>query len=307
MACFWLKRWAYNRTRRKRSVWKLWSNMRKYGIKKEVRFRRSSSNLPCGRQQENKKTKETKMNLRVLITALALAALTAFAGPAAARAEVEASGSAEVGVFSNYVWRGQRLSEAAAIQPSVTFGLGAFSANLWANYDVDTKEANETDLTLSYSTSFDKAGIELGYIYYALDGVADTQEFYVGLGLDVLLEPSLTLYYDIGEGNGAFLVAAVGHAFELGKGIGLGLGASIGFNVENKIMGNGTDGTAFSGFYNGEFSASLSVPVTKDVSIEPMVAYSYAIGDNAKAAISAASTDGNHNVFWGGVTLAASF
>ena len=34
---------------------------------------------------------------------------------------------------------------------------------------------------------------------------------------DTLLKPSLAVYYDFDEGNGAFLVASIGHSFEVAK------------------------------------------------------------------------------------------
>ncbi len=45
----------------------------------------------------------------------------------------ETSGSASVDVFSKYVWRGQTLSDASVIQPSVGITYGGYGANLWDN------------------------------------------------------------------------------------------------------------------------------------------------------------------------------
>ena len=78
--------------------------------------------------------------------------------------EPKTSGYASVDVMSNYVWRGQKLSNSWVLQPSVGITYGVFGANIWANYDSDSKidegdghgEFNETDLTLSYTRSVDK-------------------------------------------------------------------------------------------------------------------------------------------------------
>ena len=43
---------------------------------------------------------------------------------------------------------------------------------------------NETDMTFSYGHSFGIVGLEAGYIYYALDGVDDSKEFYLSAGVD---------------------------------------------------------------------------------------------------------------------------
>lgn len=239
----------------------------------------------------------------LILTALALVGLVA-----AAHAEVEKSASADVSVMSNYVWRGQKLSDDWVIQPSISLGYGGFGANLWANWDGDSSELTETDLTLSYSHDLtDKVGLEAGYIYYALDSVPDTQEIYVGASVDVLLQPSVTLYYDIDEGSGGFLVVSIGHSIPLPKDISLDLGASASVDLENKVMGPGEDGSEFTGLYNGELSASLSIPVTGDITVTPMLAYSFPLSDDAENAIESVSFDGDSDIFYGGVNVSVSF
>ncbi len=246
------------------------------------------------------------MRFRSLIFA-AIALVMVMGIAPAASAEVEKSASADASVMSNYVWRGQKLSDDWVVQPSVTFGYGGFSANLWANYDGDVKELTETDLTLSYAFGFDKVGFEVGYIYYALDSIPDTQELYASVGVDVVLQPSLTLYYDIEEGNGGFLVLSIGHSFALAQDISLDLGASAGVNLDNKIMGAGEDGNEFSGLYNGELSASLTIPLNEAISITPMVAFSFPLSDDAEFAIANASFDGDEEIVYGGVNVGISF
>ena len=73
--------------------------------------------------------------------------------------EAKPSASADIGVFSKYVWRGYELSkDSAVIQPSLTVGYKDFSFNLWGNLDTDVysdpqgqSQFNETDMTLSYA------------------------------------------------------------------------------------------------------------------------------------------------------------
>jgi len=245
--------------------------------------------------------------MRRSLVALALAALALVGFAAAAHAEVEKSASADVSFMSNYVWRGQKLSEDWVIQPSVSLGYGGFGVNLWANYDGDAEEHTETDYTLSYGRSIGKVSLKGGYIYYALEGIPDTQEFFVSAGVDVPLQPSLTFYYDVEEGNGGFLVASIGHSFELPKGVSLGLGASASVNFDNKVMGPGEDGSEFTGLYNGEVSAALSIPISEDISITPKAAYSFPLSDDAEFAIESISFDADSDIFYGGVTLAVSF
>ncbi len=220
------------------------------------------------------------------------------------------SGFASVDVMSNYVWRGQKLTGSWAVQPSVGITYGVFGANIWANYDTDLTEVTETDITLSYTQTWEKFTFGAGYIYYAFDGFDDTQEVYLSVGYDTILSPKLTLYYDFDEGDGAFIIASIGHSIDLSgmsKGSALNLGASASFNIEDKIMGFDAHGHEFSNFYNGELSAALAIPVTDNFSITPKVAYSFPLSDDAKDAIKGISYDHDSNIFYGGINLTLSF
>jgi|Deesub1362A_J573_1020465.scaffolds.fasta_scaffold00356_16 hypothetical protein len=185
-------------------------------------------------------------------------------------ADAGVSGSASVSVMSNYVWRGFKLSDGVVIQPSVGITYGGLGANLWANYDTDPGEHDETDLTVSYSFSAERFSIDTGYIYYALDGVEDTQEFYLSVGYDTLLSPAFALYYDFDEGRGAFITASIGYDLETSEGIQVSIGASAGYNLKSEYsIGD------FSNLHNGEVSLSMNLPLSKDVTVGPVMAYSF--------------------------------
>lgn len=219
--------------------------------------------------------------------------------------ETEVSGSASVDIMSNYMWRGFKLSNSYVVQPSVGVTYGGFGVNLWSNWDSDWDdqgELTETDLTLNYTFSIDKVGLDVGYIYYGLEAAADTQEIYVSAAYDALLSPTLTLYYDFDEGDGAFIVASVGHDIELTKDVALSIGASASYNAKSKYsIGD------YSDFHNGELSASVSIPVCKHITIGPMIAYSLPLSDDAEDSIEALNDDEDSSIFYGGVSLSLSF
>lgn len=244
------------------------------------------------------------MKIANLVLILAVLLVSA-AYPAAARAENSAGLS--MAVMSNYVWRGAKLSDGWVAQPSMDFAMGPLSANFWANYDGDAGEASETDLTLAYSRNIDKLTLDVGYIYYALDGAADTQEVYASASYNFVVSPSFTVYYDYDEGTGGFAVLALDYAKELSQNMTLGLGASASYVFENAVVGVDAAGNEYSALHNGEVSASLSVSVSDALSIEPMAAYSFPLSDDAKDAIKAYSVDGDGSVFYGGVTASLSF
>lgn len=252
-------------------------------------------------------------SLRALSLAVVLAFLSSI-GIVYAE-EPKTSGYASADVMSNYVWRGQKLSNSVVVQPSVGITYGVFGANIWSNYDSDSKidegdghgEFNETDITLSYIRFVDKWTFGAGYIYYALNNANDTQELYLSAGYDMMLKPTLTIYYDFDEGNGAFIAASVGHSFEVAKGINWNLGASASYNIKNKVMGFDKDGDEFSNFYNAEFSTSLNIPVWKAISVTPKFACSVPLSNDAREAIKNISDDGDKEIFYGGINITLSF
>ena len=245
----------------------------------------------------------------VILIIFSASAVNLYAG------EQNVSGSISVDVMSNYVWRGQKLSNSWVVQPSVSINYGSFSSNIWANYDTDSMidegdghgEITETDITANYNFSFDKLTIGIGYIYYALNSASDTQEIYVSASYDILPHPSLTFYYDYDEGKGTFIVASIKHSFDLAKDIPLELGASASFNIEDKVMGTDSEGDEFTNFYNSELKASVSIPLTKGLSVTPKVAYSFPLSNDAEEAIKNISDDGDKDIFYGGLNLTLCF
>lgn len=235
--------------------------------------------------------------------ALVLASSLALPGPAAAEGEASAS----MGVYSNYVWRGQTLSDKMVAQPTVGMSYKGFGVNLWSNYDIDGEQLNETDFTLNYAGSAGKFGYDVGYIYYGLDGIEDTQELYLGVSYDVLLSPSATLYYDVDEGDGGFLVLAIGHSIPVSETIAIDLGADVTANLDNAIMGVGEDGEGFTGFYNADLTVGTSIPFAGAWSVDALLAYSFPLGSDAETAIAGASVDGEDSVFWGGLGVSLGF
>jgi hypothetical protein len=253
-----------------------------------------------------------------LLSATALSAtvaLTLALAPPAAHAEGPAGeGSFSVAFASRYVWRGQTLSKGFVAQPTVGITLGGFSANLWSNIDLDSGEEdddgvvmNETDLTLSYTMPVGPVSVNGGFIHYDWDG-GDTQEIYLTAALTTVLNPTLSLYYDIDDGEGGFAVLAVSQAIPVGP-ISLTAGGSVGFNLGNKAMGLSAGGEDFTGLYYGEISLATSIPLFGHVSLDPRVAYSTALGSDGEDAITAISApyDGKKDIFYGSIAVTAAF
>ncbi len=244
------------------------------------------------------KNRMTRISAAVIVTAAL--ALPSFAEAA------DGAASASLGAYSNYVWRGQTLSDGAVVQPTVGLSWKGFGVNLWSNYDTDTNEINETDYTLNYAGAHNKLGYDAGIIFYGLEGIRDTTEIYLSLGYDIILAPYATLYYDVDEGDGAFLVLGIGHSFPVHEKVAVDLGADVSINFDDAVMGLNEKGETFTGFYNLDLSAGTSIPFAGVWSFDVLLAYSAALSSDSKAAIRTASVDGEKDVFWGGagVTLA---
>lgn len=236
-----------------------------------------------------------------------LGLLTVFAVPATAPA-IEVSATAGLDMMTDYVWRGQRLSDDhGVVQPYLEASYEGATVNFWANEDLGRSQHTETDLTLSYSLSLQRLSVDLGYIYYALDGFDDTQELFLSVAYDIIGSPSITYYGDFDEGRGSFVVVSIGHSLDLPNDMRLNGGFSAGVNFQNAIMGLDRRGERFTNFYNGEVSASLAIPITKNLAVEPKVAYSFALNSDARTALASANVDGDSETLYGGIGISFSF
>ena len=241
-----------------------------------------------------------------ILTGITAAALLFTAGAPAVMAEEEVpSADASVAFLSKYVWRGFELSkDSLVIQPSLSVSYMGFGANLWANLDTDLygtekHKWNETDLTLSYDGAYNKWGYGLGWIYYALDGTYDTQEWYGTLSYDVITAPSLTIYYDTDNfAGGWYANLGFGHSIMIGEKYSLDLGLAFGYLDDNE---------GYAELHDGNISASMSFPVGKYASITPELYYSFALTSEAKDYIKDPALSDDANFFYGGVSASFSF
>lgn len=186
-----------------------------------------------------------KVNEKLIVRlALSAAVLLAGAGVRQARAE-EPTFGITVDYAGKYIWRGQRLVDDPVLQPAVSATAGNLTASVWGNMELTNINGNsgdfsEVDYSIDYSAELE--GIEgvswsVGAIYYDFPGTdaPDTAEIYGGLGFDMPLNPSVTLYRDIDEADGTYVAGSVSHSVEeIGRigdelPVGLEVGASLGW------------------------------------------------------------------------------
>ena len=238
--------------------------------------------------------------------------------------EEKPTASADVGVFTKYIWRGFELSDDSIVfQPSMTIGYKGFSMNIWGNLDSDFEdndpttndnaEWTETDWTLAYDTSIGPVGLGVGYIYYGLDSIYDSQEVYLSAGLDIPLSPTLTVYKEIAHLPGWYIHFGVSHSFQLPKEITLDLAGSVGYYyseddefVEVDNLFNPTT-KKYRSLHDGTVSVGLTIPFAKYFTFSPMIAYSFPLSDEADDLLTSASFSMDSDFIYGGFTLSISF
>ncbi len=228
---------------------------------------------------------------KFLVGLVALAMVTVGAA-ATAMAAVEVEGDAYVGFYDKYLWRGFDLSGSeGVVQGGVDISHKGFTVSYWTNMQAsDDKaegfksgEATETDITLDYSFDLnDTVSVSVGNIYYNLDGLNDTNEAYVSVGLNTLLSPALTVYYDWDEAelDGLFATASVGHTIEVGEKVGINLGALVSYNQASEYAVG-----EYREFHNYELSLGLDYAVTDNITISPSYMLSSGLSAQAKEAI----------------------
>lgn len=253
------------------------------------------------------------------------------AAPAAAADPV--TGSVSVSALNKYVFRGAEVSDKSLVlQPSVTVSYKGFSLNVWGNIDTDQhstqvfvpgktvdgngvatgegqKSFNETDLTLSYTYAINKLSLTGGYIYYGTEYAQQTQEVYVSATYDMIAHPTLSIYRDIDAFPGWYVNLAFSQSlpvYKLSTGdVTVDLGASFGYY---NISGNGV--SEYSALHDGMLKAGLTIPVAKNIVVQPVMQYWYPL--SGKAHHSNPNTDNNpaahiDNTFVYGIGMTLSF
>ena len=231
----------------------------------------------------------------VLGAALVVASAVATATPAAAQATI----GADVGLFSDYVWRGITYTNKFVIQPDVylTFPTGpaSFTAGGWFNiepgkYDgaSDISESGgessfdvaEFDWWGEFNYPYQKANFTLGATGYYFPNdvgftkVFNTIELYGKVALSVPLSPKLAAWYDVDKIKGAYFEGSISHTIQpKDQKFSVVLGALAGLNAGQGIN-DSKPNEGFNFVDNGftHLDLSAAVPFTAGpVSISPAV------------------------------------
>jgi uncharacterized protein (TIGR02001 family) len=238
---------------------------------------------------------------------------TLMAASAGAIAQESAvSVDASLGYTSRYVWRGLTFANESA-QGDLSLGYdagdaGSFSVGVWGQLDLTDdydEEFNftEVDIYGGWEKSFDMVTVGAGVINYqfpSLNTDSATTEIYASIGLDTILAPSLTVYYDVDAADGDAIYASfgVGHDFDLDFTT-LSISGAIGY--VNEDGGAWLYGSDDSGFTDVALSASVSFNLNESISVSPFISYTALIEDAKDA------QGGDNEEIFGGVNFSMSF
>lgn len=217
----------------------------------------------------------------------------------------------DLSYMSMYVWRGAVFAEDAVFQPSLSGGMGSLSVNLWGNMDLTdengtTRQFNEWDYTVDYSTSFDMIGVSVGMIGYTFPNFGGhTNEMYIGASYDIIGAPSITVYKDLEATEGVYASLSGGYSVPVADITAIDLGAAIGFGDSNNnqaLYGSGDSGAGLSDLLVG---VSATFGINDMFSVTPSVNISSILDSDGADAYDAADLEAT-NVFFG-LTASAAF
>lgn len=212
-------------------------------------------------------------------------------------AEPEFTVSADAPVMSAYVWRGQVVEDKVVLQPNATADWKGLSLNYWENYSTDQDDWTEQDITLSYTYGLLTAGI-VNY-HYRVGDVDDTQEAFVGLAYEEsYIQPTLTVYRDLGDADGFYGNLELAHAFclcDAGEDAFLNVSASVGMadSSYNEFY-FGVDDNALN---DANLTLSIEDKLTEHITLTPMIQYTWLLDGDI------ADTVEDEEIFFGGLNI----
>jgi hypothetical protein len=224
-----------------------------------------------------------------------------------------------VDLASTYVFRGIDVTDAPALQPWATLGLGntGLSASVWSSFAVTGRDeavpyassitrggVDEVDLTAAYSRTSGPVSFGLGYIAYLfpasqLDYM--TQEVYGTLGLAGLpVTPALSVYWDFdggpdGDADDPDTIEGVYASLGLTRSFAIGLPLDVGANIA------WTDQEALraeSGLNDVNVFAGIPIPF-QGLTVTPSVGFTHLFEDSAYSFDGESSND----IFWAKIQL----
>ncbi|GEM_PF-3110867 len=223
-----------------------------------------------------------------------LFALLLFPGAVAAGGILEGTGlgiSADMGVYSSFIWRGFEISEDPVQQTQIELSYGPLSGGVWTSADLAREAINgEIDYYLEFSRDYGDFSFSAGHIYYVFPADESyTAEFFLGAAYDIFSSPSFTLFSDYKDGEGNYFLFDFTFPYTLSELVSVDLLLAAGINDGLFLDGTGGDITG---------SLSFNMPLYEGLDFIPSLSYVVPFGDLA---------DEEEDSFFGGFSLGYGF
>ncbi len=233
----------------------------------------------------------------------------------------------EVALASSYVWRGQIMNNDAVVQSQITLAQYGFSVNMWSNYDIGSNkdgvqsDMSEFDFSFAYSLPIDvnQMAIDVGLINYNYpdngtdlqDNNPSTTEVFLSATLLSFSDfvPSITIFGDIEEANGAYALFDVFFPYDLSEFVSLAAGYSAGWGSTSYNDHYWTaDGN---GMFDGDWSdhnfyVTASYEVADGITAAATLNYMVLNGNSFRNGALAAGYEADEKV-WGSLNVAYDF
>jgi hypothetical protein len=204
------------------------------------------------------------------------------------------------------------VTEDPVLQPSINFTYKELTLNIWSNFDTTDVndygwQSNEVDFTLDYSFCWKTISFSVGAIHYVFPQAhaIDTTEVYAGIGLDILTAPTLTVYQDLDESDGTYLLLSFGHTFEdvwrPCKGVAMGVDLSASFAWGSRKNNEFYYGSSGPGWADAMVGLGLPIAIGGHVTLTPAAHYMWLLDDGVTSSL------GRDSAFWAGISLTVSF
>ena len=140
----------------------------------------------------------------------------------------------------------------------------------------------------------------VGYIYYALDSLKDSQEIYGTVALDTILAPAFSIYREIAGLSTTYYTLGISHSFTLSDKLSLDLGAQGSYLDDDK--------NNYSALHDGILSLALPMTVNDYLSVAAELNWSFALSSDAETLLQSASVSGTDDSFiYGGLSASFAF
>jgi hypothetical protein len=179
--------------------------------------------------------------------------------------------------YSQYVWRGQSVTDDPVVQPSISAWYKNFTFSAWGNLETTKVNDNrwnftETDFSIDYSNYFSKEMPKIGYSFGLINydfpntDFDNTTELYAGINVEMFLSPYIKVFRDIDEVDGTY--------------VSVGISESLGWGLEGAVSLGWGDRGYNDSYWDANSSKlndlvlSISRPIKfKDMEITPSISY----------------------------------